>query len=304
VINKSDLSKIGIGSWGIGGFAERNLNNDDEKQIAALTYMFSNKMNFIEQNFWSSQGHGIELIKQALDRSGMTRDSIFISQAIYTYTAHSLDDAKKEVEAFKRLFNTDYTDTISINSAGFNEFGEQNVFDFYSQLLANGSTRYINLNNPSLTFLQKMHRQFGDKLFSIEICLNFEIRANEDLGIIKYAQDNGIVCVIFQPLRRNRTAARNWPLLVDLAKKYNKTQNQIILNWISSKGLLPITKSETITHITEHLDSLAFTINNTDLKKIDVFRPPNYDQPEIDWLGTGTGVRIDQLSNVFDDLCK
>ena len=32
----------------------------------------------------------------------------------------------------------------------------------------------------------------------------------------------------YQPLRRNRTANRNYPLLIELSNKYNKTQNQIL----------------------------------------------------------------------------
>ncbi|EKD80129.1 MAG: alcohol dehydrogenase related protein, partial [uncultured bacterium] len=179
--------------------------------------------------------------------------------------------------------------------------GKENVYTWYKELLASNKVRYVNLNNPSLEELTEAKEVFGDKLFSIEIGFNFEIRENEDNGIINFANKNDVLCVIYQPLRRNRTANRNWPLLTELAGKYSKTQNQILLNWISSKGLLPLTKSETTSHIDEHLGSTNFTIDPIDIEKLNSFRPPNYQKPKVYWGATGEGVRIDQLSNVFDE---
>ena len=72
-------------------------------------------------------------------------------------------------------------------------------------------------------------------------------------------------------------------------------------NWIASKGLLPLPKSATISHIDEHLVSTTFNIDQIDLDKLDTFRPPHYKKPQVYWGAKGDGVRIDQLSNVFDE---
>ncbi len=39
MIDKKDLFPIGIGTWGIGGYVERDPDNNDEKQVDALRYM-------------------------------------------------------------------------------------------------------------------------------------------------------------------------------------------------------------------------------------------------------------------------
>lgn len=301
MIDKQLLSKIGIGTWGIGGFAERNPNNDDSKQIEALVYMLQNGLNYIEINYWTAQGHSFELVKQAIDQSGVKRDDIFLSQSIYAYTAPDLDASKKELEDTLKLFGTDYIDSLALSSGLVEAIGQDNVFSWLKQLITEKKIRFVNLNNPSLEQLQSAHKVLGKSLFSIEIGYNFEIRENDDSGILGYATKNGILPVIYQPLRRNRTANHNWPLLVEMSKKYNKTQNQILLNWIVSLGYLPLTKSESIDHIKEHLDSLNFTIEKSDLVKLTNFRPPNYKKPQVYWGAKGEGVRIDQLSNVFDD---
>lgn len=301
MIGKTQLSKIGIGTWGIGGFAERNPNNDDQKQVNAIVHMLKNGMNYIELNIWTSQGHSVEIASQAVKQSGVSRDKLFLSQAIYFYTAPDLESSKKELETMLKAFDTDYMDSVSLSGAAISAIGKDQVYAWYKELLDSNKVRYINLNNPSLEELKEAKLVFGDKLFSIEIGFNFEIRENQDNGIIKFANDNDVLCVIYQPLRRNRTAARNWPLLVELSKKYGKTQNQIILNWISGLGLLPLTKSETIAHIDEHIEATKFTLDADDVAKLNEFIPPNYKKPQAYWGAKGEGIRIDQLSNVFDD---
>lgn len=301
MLNKQQLSKIGIGTWGIGGYAERNPNNDDKKQIEALVYMLQNGLNYIEINYWTAQGHSFELVKEAIDQSGVKRGDIFLSQSIYAYTAPDLDASKKELEDTLKLFGTDYIDSLALSSGLVEAIGQDNVFSWLKQLISEKKIRFVNLNNPSLEQLQSAHKVLGESLFSIEIGYNFEIRENDDSGILGYATKNGILPVIYQPLRRNRTANHNWPLLVELSKKYSKTQNQVLLNWIVSLGYLPLTKSESIDHIKEHLGSLSFQIDQSDLDRMTQFRPPNYKKPQVYWGAQGEGVRIDQLSNVFDD---
>lgn len=301
MLNKSQLSKIGIGTWGVGGFAERNPNNNDQKQSQAMIYMLKNGMNYIELNVWTSQGHSVEIASQAVKQSGIARENLFLSQAIYFYTAPDLESSKKELETMLKAFDTDYMDSVSLSGAAISAIGKDQVYAWYKELLASNKVRYINLNNPSLEELKEAKQVFRDKLFSIEIGFNFEIRENQDNGIIDFANKNDVLCVIYQPLHRNRTANRNWPLLVELSSKYGKTQNQIVLNWISSLCLLPLTKSETITHIDEHLEATKFTLEPDDIAKLNEFVPPNYTKPQVYWGAKGEGVRIDQLSNVFDN---
>lgn len=89
---------------------------------------------------------------------------------------------------------------------------------------------------------------------------------------------------------------------MNLSVKYGKTQNQILLNWIVSKEYLPLTKSETILHIDEHLEAIKFRMEQSDIDLLDKYIIPNYTTPLIDWNGSGTGYVIDQLSNVFDQI--
>lgn len=302
MIKKKQLSKIGIGTWGIGGMVNKNPDNDDLKQVHALRFMLDSGMNFIEGNMWAADGHSAYLTSQAYKQSGVSREEIFLTQTVYQFTAKNAYDVERELHEYMGLFSTDYIDALQFSLVFINLLGYDTVINILKKYLSENKIRYISITNSNLEYLKKFHHEFGDKLFAHEVGYNFEIRENEDLGITGYAKENDILNVIFQPLRRNRTAKRDYILLQQLSQKYNKTQNQIILNWIVSKGFLPITKSDNEEHIKQHLDALTFNLEKDDIEKINAFRVPGYTSPKIDWYRDGNGTPIDQLSNVFDDL--
>ena len=122
-----------------------------------------------------------------------------------------------------------------------------------------------------------------------------ETKVYEDNGVIAKA---GSSFVAYQPLRRNRTAKMNYPELVELSNKYNKTQNQIILNWIiKHKNIRVLCKCTDVTHIDENLSSLSFEITKEDYEKLDNFRSPFFDNLKLKYCEEGDGVIIHQVPN-------
>lgn len=300
MITKKDLFPIGIGTWGVGGFAEKDPKANLTKQQIALTHMLNKGMNFVEANMWYSQGVAVDVLSKAFKNSRKKRDNLFICQAVYLKT-NELQDTESEVDTVLKHFDTDYIDTFEFTQSVFIQYPFAEVVKVVETLLNKGKARFTSITNENPELLEKYHRYFGDRLFSHEVCFNFEVRENEKLGTIPYAQKNDILTVVYQPLRRNRTVKRNWRLLVELAEKYKATQNQILLAWIVSRGFLPLTKSETVEHIDEHLASLNIKLDPQDIKRLNEFEVPNYNAPTIDWNKTGNGIDVSQLSNVFDE---
>ncbi len=295
------ISKIGIGTWGVGGFIEPDNSIDVKRQTYAIAYMLSQGINLIEINMLYSAGKSIEILGNAIKLSGVPRKDIFVCASIHTKQTKSLDVSKGEVDSIFNLLETDYIDTVQFNMSSFAVSGFEKITKWVDTLLASGKIRYTSITNEDLSLLKKYHEKYGDKLFSHEVGFNFEVRVHEELNIIKYANENDVRTVVFQPLRRNRTADLNWDPIVKLANKYGKTQNQVLLNWIVSKGYIPLTRSDNIDHINENIAALDFVIEDSDIELLDNFKISNYTQPEIAWDMDSPGVRVDQLSNVFDD---
>ncbi|HZZ98547.1 MAG TPA: aldo/keto reductase [Candidatus Saccharimonadia bacterium] len=302
MIDRSDLSKMGIGTWGIGGFMEADPKNDDVGQADAMAYALNKGVNYVETVFMYAHGHAIDVLAQAIKKSKVKRDDIFITFSVYQRDAATIQEAKKRIDDFLRALEISSVDSIQFTMGLVNDLGLEAIEGLVNALIKEKKTRFTSLTNASPEFLKIYHKKFGNKLFAHEGVFNFEVRENETYGLTKYAQENNILNVIFQPLRRNSTATRKWPLLVELAKKYGKTQNQILLNWIVSKGFFPLVKSSSKKHIDENLEAFSFEIEPGDLQRLNSFKLPGYIPPKIDWYETGEGAKIHQLPNDFDQI--
>ena len=243
---------------------EADNNNDDSKQIDSLIYTLNKGINYVETVYMYAQGKAVDLLSQAVKKSGVDRENIFITLSVYQKDASTIEDAEKRINDFLNTFGMDYVDSVQFTMGLVNGLGIDSIKTMVDKMINDGKTRFTSLTNSSPEFLRTYHEAFGDKLFAHEGVFNFEVRENEKFGLTEYAKQNNILNVVFQPLRRNMTASRNWPLLVELSEKYNKTQNQILLNWIVSKGFFPLVKSSTTAHIDENLASFDFKIEQSD----------------------------------------
>ena len=295
---------IGMGTWGIGGFDIKDPLNDDNKQIKAISHMLQKGMNFVDLCPWYAEWKSVELFVSALKDSGKKVNEIFIVSSIYPHRNETLDDARVEFEKLLKLLGRNKTESIQFTYSGFLKWGMQESVKFYEIILKEGLTDYVSITNENLITLKILNKHFGDKLLSHEIHYSFEIRETENVGLVEFANKNGLLNVVHQPLRRNKTARRNWPLLVKLANKYKKSQNQIILNWLVTRSFLPLIKSETVEHIDENIASLKFDLEKKDIEMLNNFKTPKFKMPRVDWDRSGDGIPIHQMPEVFDSLYK
>ncbi len=295
-----NLFPIGIGTWGIGGFASKDTTNDN-KQIDALIYLLEHGLNYISICHWYAKGHATENLAKAITESRTKRKTLFINQSIYSHNNKSVEDIESERKKFFDTLKLDYVDSLQLDFGVFQKYNYFEVIDYLKNLLSNKLIKYVNITNTNLEFLKKFYEEFSRDIFACESGFNFEIRENYDNGVLPFCTSHDVLNVIYQPIRRNRTAKRNWKLLVELATKYGVTQNQIILKWIISNGYLPLVKSENIEHINENIKALDIELEEKDVKKLNEFRVANYKQPKIDWGYDKEGIPIYMLSNVFDE---
>ena len=171
------------------------------------------------------------------------------------------------------------------------------VYKEIKRLVDIGKVRYIGISNVNLEQLIEVNNEV--KIDFFEGVYNLECKIYEDNKVLEYCKKINIQFVCYQALRRNRTAMRNYGVLVGLSKKYNKTQNQIIINWIvKEKNILPLIKCTNIKRIEENLSAIDFIMEAEDYRKLNEFRSEEFDNVEIDWYCKG-GITIDQLANQF-----
>lgn len=288
MINVKDIFPLGIGTFRI------DLTHK-ETSMNSLIESFKLGQNYIDTSYLYENGKVMIFIGDFIKKVG--RDKLFITTKIEP-TVEKVTDIEEQLNKYLEIMKIDYVDCLMLHSVIFTKLPLLQTYKEMNRMIELGKARSLGLSNSNLEQLKEINEQYPISIY--EGVYNLECKLNEDIGIIDYCKDNNIIFCAYQPLRRNRTANRNYPLLAQLAKKYNKTQNQIILNWIiRSKKLNVLIKTTNNERIKENMNSLSFKMDIEDYKKLDLFRAKEFDDIVIDWKGKG-GVTVDQLANQFE----
>ncbi len=288
MINLKDIFPLGIGTFRI------DL-TQKEDSMNALIESFKLGQNYIDTSHLYENGKVMSFMGEFIKKVG--RDKFFITTKIEP-TVEKITDIEEQLNRYLEIMDIDYVDCLMLHSVIFTKLPLIDTYKEMNRMIELGKAKSLGLSNSNLEQLKEVNEKYPISIY--EGVYNLECKLNENIGIIEYCKDNNIIFCAYQPLRRNRTANRNYPLLVELSEKYNKTQNQIILNWlIKHKKLNVLIKTTNSSRINENINSLNFTIDMEDFNKLDLFKAEEFDKIVIDWEGKG-GITVDQLANQFE----
>ena len=299
-MEKKHIFPIAIGTYGLGASRSESWEDNnseliiDEEEMDALIYSYEQGQNYIDTSYIYAGGLTMKFISEFIKR--VDRSKLFISVKIENYI-EKVEDIEEQLDKYLKVLGIDYADTILLHTPKASKIPLEDSYNELERLVEKGKSRYISASNLNIDELKMIVEKLNIELFSFEGLYNLECKQNEDVGIINYCKEHNILFLNYQPFRRNRTANHNYPLLVELANKYNKTQNQILLNYyIYEKKLIPITKADKIDHINMNLESLDFKMEQSDYDKLNEFRCEAFDKLEVDWQDNG-GISIYKFAN-------
>lgn len=288
MVDKNKIFPIGIGTW--------NINYQNNNDIEALLHSYNLGQNYLSLYMLYEKGNIVKLLKSFIENCG--RGNLFINVNIEP-TVNKKSDIEKQLNEYLKILNLDYVDNLQLHSPKFTKLTLIDTYIEMKRLQEIAKTRYLGISNCSLQELKEINANI--KLDFFEGVYNLECKVNENIGILDYCKKNNIKFIAYQPLRRNRTCLRNYDLLVELSQKYNKTQNQIILNWIiKEKKINVLIKSTNCNRIDENIKSLDFKMQEVDYKRLNNFKNEEFENIKIDWNNAGDGISIDQLANQFE----
>lgn len=85
--------------------------------------------------------------------------------------------------------------------------------------------------------------------------------------INEYCQKNGIIVEAYSPIVRNYKS--NDPTLVEVAKKYGKSTQQVLIRYALQKGWVPLPKTDNPERIVSNADVFNFDLSAEDMAVLD-----------------------------------
>lgn len=287
MVEINEINPIGIGTFRL------DLENKN-KTLQLLLYSINKGQNFMSTSLLYDNYNVVNFLSELFKL--VKKDNIFLTCHLEPYIEKK-EDVEKQLDEYLKRMNIDYVDALQIHVSYASKIPLLETYEEIDKLVKKGKVRYISASNTSFEELQEIQKNFN--LYSFEGVYNLECKYYENIGLIEFCKQNNIKFVCYQALRRNNIAKMNYPFLLNLSKKYNKTQNQILLNWlIKEKKLNTIIKTNTIKNIDSNIESLDFTMDIEDINILNNFQDQRFNSIKIDWKNKG-GITIDKLASQF-----
>ena len=284
-MNKSDIFKIGIGTWKVDP-------NNFEKDIEALEYSYELGQNYLPLSMLYNNGKVVEKMKDYIKLIG--REKLFICANLERYV-EKIEDVEQQLNNYLEILDIDYIDCFQIHTFAVCKIPMLDIYREIDKLVKLGKIKYIGVSNVNLEQLKEINSIC--KIDFFEGVYNLDCKYYENEGLIDYCKENDILFTAYQPLRRNKIAQKNYSILKELSEKYNKTQNQIMINWlVKEKEIIPLIKSTNKDRIKENIEALDFEMEKIDYEQLNKFQNEKINSIEINW-NDESGVTIDQLAN-------
>jgi 2,5-diketo-D-gluconate reductase A len=202
-----------------------------------------------------------EAVGRAIKRSGVAREELFVTTKLWIADAGD-ERTKPAFERSLKRLQLDYLDLYLIHQPIGDVYGAWRAME---ELYREGRIRAIGVSNfqPDRIMDLKLHNQVVPAVNQIEtnpFCQQMETQ--------KFLQENNVQIESWGPFAEGKNNIFQNDLLLSLAAKYKKTVAQIILRWLTQRGVVAIPKSVRKERIAENFDLFDFELSPGDMDVI------------------------------------
>lgn len=265
---------LGLGTWGMGGRMERDLQNDDARDIEAIKYAIVSGLTHIDTAELYAAGHSEKLIGRAI--SDLPRENVFLASKVFsTNLAH--DDVLKACDASLERLQTNYLDLYYVHVPNKDVPFEETAKAF-NKLLSDGKIKNIGVCNFSVESM-KLFQQFLDAPIAANQChYNLVYREPERTSLLEHCKKVGAAFVAWRPLKWNDPSRPDqpkgsawdrgvYPILDQVADRYGRPNIQVALNWLLNQpNICSLVKTSRREHLNEILEALDWTLSPEDIE--------------------------------------
>ena len=210
----------------------------------------------------TAQAYGNEeAVGKAIKKSGVAREELFITTKLWVSDV-SYDNAKKAFEKSLKNLGLDYLDLYLIHQPYGDVHGAWHAME---ELYKEGRIRAIGISNfqPDRVMDMIVFNEVVPAVNQIETH-----PFNQHVETQKFLVENKVQIESWGPFAEGRNDIFKNELLASIGKKYNKSIAQVILRWLTQRGVVVIPKSVRKERIIENLNIFDFKLSPEDMEAI------------------------------------
>lgn len=202
-----------------------------------------------------------EAVGKGIKRSGIAREELFITTKLWVSDA-GYENTKKAFQKSLDLLQLEYLDLYLIHQPYGDIYGSWRVMQ---ELYTEGKVKAIGVSNfhPDRVMDLVTNTGFVPAVNQIETHPFHQQKETQ-----KFLQDNNIQIESWGPFAEGKNDIFENEILTSIAQKYNKSAAQVILRWLTQRGVVAIPKSVRKERMAENINIFDFELSNEDLTAI------------------------------------
>lgn len=202
-----------------------------------------------------------EAVGRAIKRSGVPREEIFITTKLWIQDVGYERTKKAFAKSLDRL-QVDYLDLYLIHQPFGDIYGSWRAME---ELYREGKIKAIGVSNFQMDRLIDLisHNEITPAINQIETH-----PFQQQIESANYMKEKNVQIESWGPFAEGRNNLFNNEVLVSIAEKYQKSVAQVVLRWLTQRGVIAIPKSTHKERIIENFNIFDFELNQEDLETI------------------------------------
>ncbi|OQP06397.1 2,5-diketo-D-gluconic acid reductase [Geobacillus sp. 46C-IIa] len=200
-------------------------------------------------------------VGRAIKRSGIPREDIFVTTKLWIQDAGYESTKKAFARSLERL-QLDYIDLYLIHQPFGDVYGSWRAME---ELYREGKVRAIGVSNFYMDRLIDLilHHDVTPAVNQIEthpFCQQIESA--------EFMKQHGVQIESWAPFAEGRNNIFENEVLTSIAKKHNKSVAQVILRWLTQRGIVAIPKTVHKERMVENVQIFDFALDQEDMNNI------------------------------------
>jgi diketogulonate reductase-like aldo/keto reductase len=202
-----------------------------------------------------------EAVGRAIKRSGVPREDIFVTTKVWVVDA-GYEKTKAAFEQSLERLQLDYLDLYLIHQPFGDVYGSWRAME---ELYREGKIRAIGVSNFHTDRLVDLiiHNEVIPAVNQIETH-----PFNQQVDSQSLMQDNQVQIQSWAPFAEGKNNLFQNGVLLSIAAKHNKSVAQVVLHWLTQRGVVVIPKSVRKERIAENFDIFDFELSEEDMNAI------------------------------------
>ncbi|WP_304608918.1 aldo/keto reductase [Mucilaginibacter lacusdianchii] len=202
-----------------------------------------------------------EAVGKAIKRSGIAREELFITTKLWIQSK-GYEGTKQAFEDSLKKLQLDYLDLYLIHQPFGDVYGEWRAME---ELYKEGKVRAIGVSNfqPDRLIDLIIHNEVVPAVNQVETHPFHQQHEAQ-----QFMQENNVQIESWGPFAEGKNDLFQNELLKSIGEKYNKSIAQVVLRWLTQRGVVAIPKSVRKERMAENLNSLDFELTAEEMEKI------------------------------------